>query len=203
MSISYEVFVSGTTIAVGSFTAVLMAKFHAKEKEKQKKQAEEFTTTLLLALKNETVREMEDVTGLYRAIKKTNLSSAMSKGYIIPWLEKSVLQLHKIKSEDGYRKEEILEHLQFLKSCIKELADQEPFSDLPETERNLMTDVLIFGKDNNAKLFVSKLHDLGHVIKTRYEENSKLRDTTKWSVPISIIGVIVSVGFGLYTIFGK
>ena len=66
-----------------------------------------------------------------------------------------------------------------------------------------MTDVLVFGKNGQDKFFVSKLHDLSHVIKTRYEENNKLRETTKWSVPISIIGIILSICFGLYTIFSK
>ena len=199
---SFESAAAIMSVIVGcSIGAFLAFKEGRQAKAKREKHMAEFIETVDAAIENGTISALDDVTSLYRAVTGKSDESSASKRYIIQWLEKSILQQHKIKSTDDEQRTEIKSKIELLKKWLREILEQEPFSDLPDAERNLMTDVLVFGKKSDQLSFISKLHDLSHVIKTRYQENNKLRETTKWSVPLSIAGLIASIGFGLYTIF--
>ncbi len=132
-------------------------------------------------------------------------TAIVTKGYIISWLKEAV---HAIQKFESINEEELVRYVDFLRDVIDDLSDQVPFSDLPRAERELMTEILLLIKNSQeenereGQLFINKLHDLGYIVKARYEDNKKLRDTTKWSVPLAIIGIAVSlIGliFAFYT----
>jgi len=171
---------------------VLMLITVSRGRKKRKEQEKEFVNAVEAGLINGTIRTFDDIYIVYKAIRGLRSSSGKQPWILIPWLESVVVKLHKreIAPEE---KNTIIGHLDLIKNAISELEQEEPFSDLPMTERNLMTDALRFGQQKDNSLFITKLHDLSGVIKTRYEENEKLRETTKWSVPVSIIGIILTI----------
>lgn len=196
-----EIWIASLAVAIGTFFGFFFIKILKEQKEKRIEKEKSFVNTMILAIQNNNIKDEEDVTTIFRGVLEIeNLN--FSKSHLIFLLEKVILNLYKQEQDN-----KLQERMAFFKSILSkmktELLEHEPFTGLPKVEKTLMTDILEFGKTQQEKLFINKLQDLSQVIKTRYEENQKLEETNKWSVPLSIIGILVSIGFGLYTIFSS
>lgn len=173
-------------------------------REERRAQKAEFVETVMQGLLNSSIKSYDDIYNVFSAIRSIRTSSGKQSWILIPWIQSVILSIYKQQSTD--KKETALSaSLEFLKQTIVELEREEPFSDLPTTERNLMSDILAFGLKNDEAIFVHKLQDLSGVIKARYEENAKLRKTTKWWTQISIASVLLAVAsivIGIWNPFG-
>lgn len=96
------------------------------------------------------------------------------------------------------------DNLKMLTQKITEFIDNNeqvsPFSDLPETERNMLSDIGAFIKNDDKNSANRKIKELSSVIQTRNEEQKKLENQNKWAIPLAIIGVILTITFGLISI---
>jgi hypothetical protein len=93
----------------------------------------------------------------------------------------------------------------FLKTKIKELLKQieseTPFADLPTAERNLIIDARRFIQINEQGAATQKVDDLANLIEARQEAYEKLQSANKWSVPLAIIGLVLTIVFGLMSLW--
>ena len=72
--------------------------------------------------------------------------------------------------------------------------------DLPDTERNIINDLSAFNKLGDQNSINRKLGELSSVIITRYEQQKKIENLNKWSIPLAIIGMVLTIIFGVLSI---
>ena len=84
---------------------------------------------------------------------------------------------------------------------LSEQADQ-PFSGVPEEEKCLLINIESFASANDTESIKNNLHELGSVLATKnriYTHNEKIN---KWSIPIAIFSIIVTIIFGYLSLRG-
>tara|TARA_Y100000588_G_C14235310_1_gene917015 strand:+ start:1229 stop:1996 length:768 start_codon:yes stop_codon:yes gene_type:complete len=76
----------------------------------------------------------------------------------------------------------------------------EPFSALPAEERRLMDhlQVLVTNKENLEPV-VQTLNELKQVILARHKEYQRIEAQNSWSLPLSFVGVFLTLVFGIWT----
>ena len=84
---------------------------------------------------------------------------------------------------------------------IAENEEISPYADLPPAERNLLSDMSTFLEKNDIESTKRKLLELAGMIQARSDDLDKVRGMNKWSVPLAIIGMVLTVLFGLTAIF--
>ena len=94
--------------------------------------------------------------------------------------------------------------IQIVKKTKQQISDfislnekNSPFSDLPDTERNILNDLSSFSSNGDNSSVERKIIELSSVIQTRYEEQKKLELQNKWSIPLAIVGLILTIIFGI------
>ncbi len=97
------------------------------------------------------------------------------------------------KDEDPAKTESVSQFLSRIKAV-------EPFSALPAEERRLMDhlQVLITNKENLEPV-VQTLNELKQVILARHKEYQRIEAQNSWSLPLSFVGVFLTLVFGIWT----
>ncbi len=83
---------------------------------------------------------------------------------------------------------------------IKENETTNPYTDLPDTERSIINDLSAFNKLGDQNSINRKLSELSSVIITRHEQQKKIENLNKWSIPLAIIGMVLTIIFGILSI---
>lgn len=191
------ILISISVILLIIFLIVMFFSYAMKIEDKRKKE-ESFFNSISEIINRNNIKDIDDILIIYRSEMNIE-SNTFSKRHLIFLLERVLTSFNKNKNN-----EETSKTLAFLKKSVSEMRSEmikeEPFSDLPKIEKNLMTDLLRAEQENEKELFINKLQDLSGVIKTRYEENKKLIDKTRWSIPLAIVGILVSLAFGIQSI---
>jgi hypothetical protein len=99
----------------------------------------------------------------------------------------------KSKDENPTKIESVSKYLSRIKAV-------EPFSALPAEERRLMDhlQVLITDKENLEPV-VQTLNELKQVILIRHKEYQRIEAQNSWSLPLSFVGVFLTLVFGIWT----
>jgi len=96
------------------------------------------------------------------------------------------------------KKENILEkNYSLIKEIIKVESTEKPFANIPVEERRLLRNIDDSVKHNDLASIKHNLQELSSVISTInriYQRTSKIN---QWSIPIAIIGIILTIIFGL------
>ena len=71
-----------------------------------------------------------------------------------------------------------------------------PFADLPSAERNILSDITIFLDKNERESVKRKILELAGTIQARDSDLEKVKNINKWTIPLTIIGFILTVIFG-------
>lgn len=75
-----------------------------------------------------------------------------------------------------------------------------PFADLPDTERNIINDLSSYNKLGDRKSIDRKINELSSVIITRYEQQKKIESLNRWSIPLAVIGAVLTIFFGIMSL---
>ncbi|HFK2882864.1 TPA: hypothetical protein ACGY73_000978 [Stenotrophomonas maltophilia] len=84
-----------------------------------------------------------------------------------------------------------------IKNLLSEIQQQTPFADIPAAERNLILDARELIDKNELNAAKQKVGDLAGLIGARNDAYLKLQSANKWSVPLAIIGLILTILFGV------
>lgn len=168
------------------------------QKDKKTKVYNQVKDKIIKAFENNLINTLNDIENIYSAI--TSKSNPDSQSLI------NVLQLSSIHFYENKlleNKSELI--IKKINGFIDDINKKEPFSDLPLTERNILNNLLVYKEElsKDKESFTSKLHDLAHIVKIKYDENNeflkKNNRNTKISYFIGIIGILVSIYFAINT----
>lgn len=204
--------VIATTIITGIYAYFVVHKFvvqknvfKKKESEVSKKvinKKEKFFESLFQGLKSNIINSISDIENIYQGI--TNLSSESSNyDYsMLQWLKEFLVKVMLKDFDEDLSNDTYNELKDKTTIFIKEYEESSPFSNLPEREKNLFNDLLLYlnsDKINNEHV-KTKLKELNSIFQTKANTLDKLERINKWSVPLSIIGLILTILFGIVSI---
>jgi hypothetical protein len=165
---------------------------------KKKNKSDEFIDFLIQGLINKTIVNYDDLVTLYRGINIVAINSEMERKIINYNLHRAFVKI--INKKLSLKTEE----LNVIKMNISEFIlinnRESPFSNLPDFERNIFKDIITFLESGNKEEIARKMVELNDIIIIRCEEQKKLIKLNKFSMPIAIISIIITILFGIISI---
>lgn len=144
---------------------------------------------------NETLCSVEDFVNIYKGIYGINSNYQRGLPRV---LRKYTVNLVSESKQDA---SVVKKRKEFINNIIKQIEAEIPFSNLPATERNLVLDIIHFIKENDEASATNKIEDLAGLIQVRQESLNRVEAMNKWSIPLAIIGSILTILFGIISIF--
>ncbi len=184
-----------------------------KKKEKNKdvkttKEKEQFFKALYKGLVSSTIVNYEDLKYIYLGVREV---SHVDEDTLKKWLysfivsiidqEKMILNIdsEEAKTLDNLGKDKINEFKNIIKEYIKTLEEKSPFSDLPESEKSILNDMLSSLKHNDNDILKKKVNEISILLKSKNEIIEKTVKYNRWSIPLAVVGVILTIFFGVMT----
>lgn len=152
----------------------------------------EFNKILCSKIENGFFYDKEDIEILVNSINSDTDLKCSIKDYLENFL-----------SEIGYNKSCVIDKGVFLelKKILEKEKKERPFMDVPEQEKRLMINIDNCLEKNDPVTAKYNLTELSSVIIANHKANKKIEKTNRWSVPLAIIGIAVSILFGVYTVW--
>jgi hypothetical protein len=200
-TITSQAFLIGlVTSIVTVLYAFTVKKLLTRNRVKRESRKENFFKVLLKGIENGTVNNHKGLINIYKG--STNLSTEdLSYRYgLNKWLRELLTKVIGENSEMEFNKEKTQETVVQLTEFIDNNEEISPFSDLPDSERNMLSDLMAFIKNDDKNSANRKIKELGNVIQTRTEEQKKIEGQNKWAIPLAIVGVILTVIFGIISL---
>jgi len=195
----HQMLITLSFIAVASYIAIIVFFFLRSLQQKRYKN-KAFVNALANGIKNKTVEDKEDIINIYKGLTTSNSEDVKYRFGFSKLLRYFLVKLIANdwgKSSIKLKNEEIMAWKQTITKLIEENDKLSPYADLPEMERNILSDITSYLDNKDIRSTKRKMNELGAIIQTRYEEMKILKYKIKWSVPLSIIGLAWTIIFGL------
>lgn len=151
---------------------------------------------ILTGLDNEQVQGIDDLVNLYRGINNSSDDDVAYNAAISRALRRILVTLA-IEPVSDQSSKDLRTKIKLMLSKIE--ADT-PFVDLPAAERNLIIDIKGLIEAQELKAASQKINDLANLIEARQEAYEKLHMANRWSVPLAVIGLVLSLAFGIISL---
>jgi hypothetical protein len=162
------------------------------------KRFEYFKTTLTRGIDTKKITTLKDCVDVVKGITGT-LEEDGAKSILAAWLPRYLVRLiseqvtftQPVKSNDAK---------EIVSGFIRELEVSDPFAQLPSAERGVINDIHRAVESDNKMLAEAKIKDLASLVEARIEDQNKIQRINKYSTPLAIVGVILTVLFGIISL---
>lgn len=183
-----------STVAITVAYATALQWMFKRTRERRKSEKNNFFSVLRNGLKSGDIETLADVYNLYNGVCRiTDDSTAPSK--LSGWLREFLVTL--------FEEEEMEDRKSWKEKITKYMEDHEtqsPYADLPELERNLFADVERYIASDDKESTKRKIGELVTSVQAREESIQRIRSMNRWSVPLAVIGLILTITFGIISI---
>ncbi|MCU4812790.1 hypothetical protein OCF19_21910 [Bacillus cereus] len=155
-----------------------------------------FYNSLIKGFTLNTIHTIEDVNNIYRGININKLENKKYMYDLSTLLRRFLVELHSKKYE-SLKIEQIHEWKEKIDNFIRHNEQLSPFSELPEAEKGMINDILSFAENKENEEIKRKIKELSRLIQVRKEEIDKIERSNKWSMPMGIVGIILTIIFGI------
>lgn len=181
------------TVIYVSFSLYYISRAKKRRLEKNMKLQQAVST----GLTNGQVENVDDLVNIYRGVTNASDDDVSYRAAVSRVLRRLLVSL---ATDPDIRRDKLL-----LKNKVKDLLikieAETPFADLPTAERNLIIDAKRFIEGNELQAASQKVEDLANLIEARQEAYEKLQSANKWSVPLAFIGLVLTVVFGIASLW--
>ena len=161
-----------------------------KSRYRREKSDKEYAYELLL--KGNDQKTLND--GSIFLIYKRSISRKYEHMSYMDFLE-SFLMYVRQKDEDGTLTQSISK---IIEPILEKEKTEKPFSNIKETERRLLLAVENSASKGETSSLKNNLTDLSIVIENNQKELDKARAINRWSIPISVLGILLTLFIWLY-----
>lgn len=168
----------------------------ALNKYQRRKKIKCFYNSLIKGFTLNTIHTIEDVNNIYRGININKLENKKYMYDLSTLLRRFLVELHSKKYE-SLKIEQIQEWKEKIDNFIRHNEQLSPFSELPEAEKGMINDILSFAENKENEEIKRKIKELSRLIQVRKEEIDKIERSNKWSMPMGIVGIILTIIFGI------
>lgn len=168
----------------------------SKRKQVTKKETDNFYEVLIKGLEMKTINSLEDVYNIYKGINDYDLENENYRYSLNKLLRKFLVKLQ-LQEVGNLTPEQIKEWKDKIDVFIQKNEELSPFSEIPQAERGMMNDILAFLDTNDTEAIRRKLIELSSTIQLRKEELDKIEKLNKWSIPLAVVGLFLTIIFGI------
>ena len=159
-----------------------------------------FSKALIEGLKTGSIATMDDVVNIYKGVaglSSENLSyryglSKQLREFLVDIVSKNKELIDSSLGDDVIR-----DWKQKISEFIEKNETTSPYADLPAAERNILSDISTFLEMNDPESVKRKTLELAGMIQARNDDLNGIRNINKWAVPLSAIGLILTIIFGV------
>jgi hypothetical protein len=148
-------------------------------------------------LLNDQVEGVDDLVNIYRGVTNASDDDVSYKAGVSRILRRLLVSLATDPGADHAKR--MLKHK--IKGLLNQIEEETPFADLPAAERNLVIDAWNFIEKNELNAAKQKITDLAGLIEARQDGYEKLQSANKWAVPLAVIGLVLTVVFGVISLW--
>lgn len=182
---------------VYSFAVIYMLNVIRKRKAERRNK---FINTCINGFIDNTIMDIDDIINIYSGITHHSTEDLTYKMELNRYLREIIAKLINKEYTKTLSNEQILSIKDKINSIIKKNEESNPYADLPNPERGIINDISTYNIHSDNKSIERKLKELSSVIITRNEQQKKVEAQNKWSIPLSVIGMILTILFGIISI---
>ncbi len=171
-----------------------------RAREKRASRKNTFIETFIKGVSDNTIENSVDLLNVYSGITNLSTEDLTNKQNLNKWLREILAKLVNKDVAKEFTPEQTITVKLKLTEFIKSNETANPFTDLPDTERNIINDISTYNKSGDKESVDRKINELSSVIITRNEQQKKIENLNKWSIPLAVIGLVLTVIFGILSI---
>jgi hypothetical protein len=200
-SMNMEILLAVTVVLVVIVYIWIFKRVYIRSRKNRKRRIDSFNSALWNGLDNGTISSFDDVQNIYGGIFGGSIGE-YSGNYGLSKMLKSFLlcMVNSEKEKNLVAREQIIKWKNEMTQYIKQNDRISPFSELPTPERNILRDASEFLNNEDIESAFRKINELTLVIKSKNDKYSKIESTNKWAVPLSIIGLLSTIFFGIISV---
>lgn len=163
-----------------------------------------FFQALQEGLKSGSIMTIDDVVNIYKGVaglSSEDLSYRYGLGSRLREFLVAVVSKEKNIMEGSLDDETTRDWKQKITDFISHNEILSPYADLPSAERNVLNDISTFIERNDTKSVERKMSELSGMIQARNSDLESIRNINRWAVPLSVVGLILSITFGILALF--
>lgn len=186
--------------AVIATYAVAVSKMLNRISERKETEEKRFLKALSSGIKSGVISEFSDIDNIYKGVRASIGDEEVNRARLAKWLRAYLLQIFENEVEE--------KNCDSIKSIKKEITDYinqvekaSPHVGLPDLERSIVRDIETYLHSDQKDSVSRKVDELVAAIQVREESMKKMENTNKWAVPLSVVGLILTLIFGISSIF--
>ena len=186
-------------VMASAIYAVTLMTFFNRAKDKRRTEEKRFITALNTGFENNTITDFNDIENIYKAVRNVNANDdELNKARLARWLRSYLLSI--VENSDSNKSENVNQVKDKISAFIQKAEMESPHAGLPDLERSILRDMDSYIQSSNSDGAKRKLDEMATAIQVREESVTRLQSITKWSVPLSVIGLILTILFGVLSI---
>jgi len=201
MSILSEWLMPATIVIFTVTYSYAVTYFPRRKRERRKEEKRNFHKTLVEGFKSGAIASMDDVVNIYKGVSGISSDDAGYRYGLSRQLREFLVDLVSKDLDHEIEDSVVVDWKDKISSFIKTNEEISPYADLPPAERSVLNDITAFFEKDDIDSAKRKLAELGGMIQARHDDILKIQNVNKYSVPLSVIGMILTIAFGLVAIF--
>ncbi|HEX9843103.1 MAG TPA: hypothetical protein VGC20_10150 [bacterium] len=185
-----------TVLSYGLAVLTLLYRFKARHADRRSK----LFKALLEGMRHGSVQHIDDVVDLYKGIFVNDGEVVHSHLGLSTQLRQFLVELLAGTLDSRLEPATIVQWKQQVSEFIRISEERSPFEGLPPYERNILRDLNNFIDLGDHTAIKRKLNELGGILHTRMDNLNRIRNINRWSIPISMVGLMLTVLFGFVAI---
>jgi len=191
------VFVQALTAMFSVVYITFFAYFIIRTRKRRETREQHLLTAVTTGLVNGQVEGVDDLVNLYRGVTNSNDDDVSYKAAVTRILRRLLVSLAS-DPQTGHSQHALKVKI---KGLLQRIEAETPFAGLPTAERNLILDARRFIEGEELVAASQKVDDLANLIEARQDAYEKLQTANKWSVPLAVIGLVLTVVFGIMSLW--
>lgn len=160
--------------------------------------AEKFYKMLMKSLENDLINNIDDVMNTYSGITGFSYSKDEKRYYLGRRLRGFLVYMLK---QDSIEKEILKKWKDIVTGFINELETEAPYAEVPSSERRVLLEINRSINNEEYGGIKGRLDDLAGMIQNRNEEKNRATRINRWSVPLTVIGLFLTITFGALSLY--
>jgi len=186
----------GAAVAVAAYV-VTAQQFLRRSRERRKERQVELHKAISKGLSAETLESVEDFINIYKGVHGLGADDISYRAGLGRTLREYLVHLVGDESIGAEKRRTMKVQVNLV---LKQIESETPFADLPAAERNLIIDTQRFVNGGDSASANQKLQDLAGLIEARQDALERLQSSNKWSIPLAVIGLVLTVIFGVISL---
>lgn len=173
------------------------------QKKRRAEGKKKFFKALFEGLKIDSIKSLDEVANLYKGATSQSAEDLQYRYGLSKQLREFLVELTAKNTGifgENLDENKIVQWSQKINEFIVKNEEIFPYADLPAAERNILTDISIYADNKDAESTKRKLSELAGLIQGKNDELIRTSKTNRWAVPLSVIGIILTIIFGILAV---